>query len=122
MTEGRLLQIQDWEQLAREAVFQPAIMAALCPISLRQMERFFLQHFDQTPSEWVRGLRCRLARQFISEGWSSKAVILELGFVDGSHLGREFRRFYGVPPQTFAPFRSQTPARQQACVSPGSRS
>jgi len=99
----RLAHIPDWERLAKEARFQPSIMAALCPISLRQMERFFVRRFHQTPNEWARQLRCRLARQLIAEGWSSKAIVAELAFAGGSHLGREFRRFYGASPQTFAP-------------------
>src|SRR5437773_10067517 len=35
------------------------------PISLRQLERFFAVHFAQTPGEWVRQFRCRLAQQRI---------------------------------------------------------
>jgi transcriptional regulator GlxA family with amidase domain len=99
----RLAKISDWEELAKQANFQPAVMAALCPVSLRQMERFFVERFNQTPVRWVRQLRCRLARQLIAEGWSSKAVIAELGFASGSHLAREFRKFYGDSPQAFAP-------------------
>jgi AraC-like DNA-binding protein len=103
MAVGRLFRVVDWERLARAAKFHPAGMADLCSISVRQMERFFLREFKTSPREWARVLRCRLARQFISEGWSSKAVVAELGFVDGSHLGREFRKFYGVAPQSVAP-------------------
>jgi len=100
---GRLSRITDWEKLASEAGFHPSTMAALCPISLRQLQRYFDRQFQMSPGDWARALRCRLARQLISEGWSSKAVIMELGFVDGSHLSREFRKFYGSCPQTFAP-------------------
>jgi transcriptional regulator GlxA family with amidase domain len=100
---GQLVHIQDWEGLAREARFRPADMAALCPTSLRQLERFFENRFQQTPSEWTRELRCRLARQLISQGWSNKAVAEELGFVDPAHLCHEFKRILGVPPRNFAP-------------------
>jgi AraC-like DNA-binding protein len=103
MAVGRLFRIEDWEKLAREARFQPATMADLCFISLRQMERFFAQQFNVSPRLWARELRCRKARELIAQGWSSKAVVAELGFVDGSHFGREFRKFYGASPQTFAP-------------------
>src|SRR6266404_1861201 len=96
-----LSNIQNWEKLAQEAAFQPAVMAALCPVSLRQMQRFFAERFEKTPREWARELRCRLARQLITQGWSSKAVAADLGFVDASHLCREFKRVYGVSPQTF---------------------
>jgi len=99
----RLERIQNWEQLAREAQFQPAVMAALCPVSLRQLERFFLHHFKQTPSRWTRELRCRLARELIARGWSSKAVARELYFANESHLCHEFKRFLGVTPQVYSP-------------------
>ncbi len=103
MINQRLLRIQDWEKLAKQAEFQPATMAALCPISLRQMERFFAERFAKTPRKWARTLKCRLARQLIAEGWSNKAVAAELRFGNQSHLCHEFKRLYGVSPQTFAP-------------------
>ena len=99
----RLLRILDWEVLAKQAHFQPAAMAALCPISLRQMERFFERRFKQTPSRWMRELKCRMARRLISCGWSNKAVAAELNFANESHLCHEFKRMYGTSPQTFAP-------------------
>jgi transcriptional regulator GlxA family with amidase domain len=117
MAVGRLIRVVDWEKLAREAKFHPAGMADLCSISVRQMERFFMREFKTSPREWARVLRCRLARQLIAEGWSSKAVIADLGFVDGSHLGREFRKFYGVAPQTVAPlFTGVNPSRASTAV------
>jgi AraC-like DNA-binding protein len=98
-----VLQIQDWERLAKEANFQPQVMAAMCPISLRQLERFFKKDLQKTPSQWVRDLRCRLAFKLISTGWSSKAVAAELHYWDESHFCREFKRVYRASPQTFAP-------------------
>jgi len=107
---GYLLQIQDWERLAKRANFQPQVMAAMCPISLRQLERFFKKDLQKTPSQWVRDLRCRLALKLISTGWSSKAVAAELHYWDESHFCREFKRVYRASPQTFAPgFRQQPP-------------
>jgi len=100
---ARFLSIQDWEKLAREAKFQPAIMAALCLVSLRQMQRLFGQQFNKTPREWTRELKCRIARQLILQGWANKAVVEELGFGNESHLCHEFKRMYGSPPQSFAP-------------------
>lgn len=107
-----LLRIADWEQLAREAKFQPSAIAALCPISLRQLERFFAARFNKTPRSWAKELQCRLARQLIAEGWSNKAVAGEFGFASESHFCHEFKRVYGVPPQTFAPvYRGDNGAR-----------
>ena len=95
---ARLLRIHDWEKLAKEAKFKPSIMAALCPISLRQMQRFFGKEFDKTSWEWARELRCRIALRLIREGWSNKAVAAELYFADESHFCHEFKRVYGLSP------------------------
>src|SRR5436190_11211235 len=100
---ARLSRIENWEFLARQAHFQPAVMAALCPVSLRHLQRFFTYRFSQTPGQWSRQLRCRLAKQLIAEGWSNKAVATELCFANESHFCREFKRHFGGPPQSFAP-------------------
>lgn len=99
----RLLCIKDWERLARQAEFEPGKMAALSLISVRQLERFFADHFHQTPREWAKALQCRLARSLIATGYSTKAAAAELKFADESHFCHEFKRVYGVCPQTFAP-------------------
>ena len=99
----RLLRIENWEKLARDARFRPSVIAALCPISLRQLERFFAAQFNTTPQTWAKELKCRLARQLISKGWSNKAVACEVGFANESHLCHEFKRVYGAPPQRFGP-------------------
>ena len=99
----RLTQIADWERVALEARFQPSEMAALCWISLRQLERHFAKQFQQTPRAWTRELRCRPARELIVKGWSNKAVTFELYFSNESHLCHEFSSHYGQPPQAFDP-------------------
>src|SRR6185436_17335273 len=99
----RLERIRDWEALARAADYEPGTMAALCPISLRQLERYFLVRFQQTPRVWVRYLRCRLACDLVTRGYSNKAVTMELHFSNESHLCHDFKKVYGVSPQTFAP-------------------
>jgi len=97
------MRIQDWETLAGQARFQPSTMAALCPISLRHLRRFFKEAFDRTPSEWLRDVRCKRAMRLVSEGWSTKAIAVELHYADESSFCHEFKRVYGFPPQTYAP-------------------
>src|SRR5258706_16439215 len=98
---SRLLRIEDWSKVAQEANFQPANMAVLCSVSLRQLERFFSVRFGKTPGEWNRELRCRHALKLITEGYSNKAVVAELKFANDSHLCHEFKRVYGSSPQSF---------------------
>jgi AraC-like DNA-binding protein len=99
---ARLLRIPDWEKLAKEAKFKPSTMAALCPVSLRHMQRFFENEFKKTPRQWARELRCGIALRLIREGWSNKAIVAELHFADESHFCHEFKRVFGFSPQSCA--------------------
>ena len=114
---SRLVRIQEWEALAVEAGYDPATMAALCPISLRQLERFFKTRFGKSPRAWVMELRCRRARELIQRGYSNKAIVLELNFADESHICHAFKKMYGRPPQTFAPLYGRSVAQNQECRS-----
>jgi AraC-like DNA-binding protein len=112
---SRLERIQDWEALAIDAGYEPGAIAALCPISLRQLERFFVIRFGKTPRSWAIELQCRRARELIERGYSNKAVVTELNFADESHLCHAFKNVYGCPPQTFAPIYGQSVAQKQEC-------
>ncbi len=95
--------------LAKDAKFRPGVMAALCPISMRQLERFFAKHFNKAPRAWTRELQLDMALRLISQGWSNKAVVEELGFANESHFCHEFKKFYGASPQSFAPVYGNQP-------------
>src|SRR6516162_2870522 len=94
---------QDWERVAREAEFKPSRMASLCAVSDRQLQRIFRRHLHCTPSHWLRELQCRLAKDLITQGYSSKAAAAELKFATEAHFCREFKKVFGVSPQNFAP-------------------
>lgn len=72
-------------------------------MSERQLQRVFKKHLQRTPSQWLRELQCHLAKQLISQGYSSKAAAAELNFATGAHFCREFKKVFGTPPQSFAP-------------------
>ena len=99
----RLLRLQTWEELALETRFQPAALASRCGVSLRHLERFFLTATGQNLSQWLRSLRFRHAIKLLSEGYKTEAVAADLGFANSSHFCHEFKKFHGVPPQSFAP-------------------
>jgi AraC-like DNA-binding protein len=94
---------RDWEWLAREAGFNPAKMVLLCSMSERQLQRSFKKDFGCTPRSWLRKLQCRLAKDFIAQGYSTKAAAAELNFATEAHFCREFKKIYGASPQCFAP-------------------
>jgi AraC family transcriptional regulator len=113
--KSRLEGIQDWEKLAKDAGYDPVDMAALCPISLRQLERFFTLRFGISPRRWLRELQCRLAKELIAQGWSNQAVAQELNFANESHLCHAFRENCGNTPQSFAPMHGRDVAHKQEC-------
>ncbi len=100
---GGLLRTQAWEQVAREAEYNPGKMAALCAISERQLERVFHEHLKCTPRQWLRELQCRMGKELMSRGYSSKAAAAEAKFSSSSHFCREFKKLYGRTPKHFAP-------------------
>jgi AraC-like DNA-binding protein len=100
---GMALRTQDWERVAQEAEFKPNRMASLCAVSERHLQRVFKKYLHCTPSHWLRELQCRLAKQLIAQGYSSKAAAAEVKFSTDAHFCREFKKVFGVPPQSFAP-------------------
>jgi transcriptional regulator GlxA family with amidase domain len=108
--KGLTPNIGDWQTLAHRAKFRPASMAALCCISLRQLERHFANQFHTTPRSWTQHLRLRLAKELLSRGFTNKAVVAELGFTDNAHLCREFKKRCGNTPRCYAPSTLGNPA------------
>ncbi|HZR16848.1 MAG TPA: helix-turn-helix transcriptional regulator [Verrucomicrobiae bacterium] len=100
------VRVEEWEAVARQAEFKPGKMATLCAMSERHLQRVFKKHMRQTPSQWLRELQCRLAKQLISQGYSSKAAAAELNFATEAHFCREFKKIFGLTPQSFAPVHS----------------
>ena len=94
---------QEWERVAKEADFKPRNMAVLCAVSERHLQRIFRKYFHSTPSNWLRKLQCRLAKDLIMRGYSSKAAAAEVKFATDAHFCREFKKAFGAPPQNFSP-------------------
>jgi transcriptional regulator GlxA family with amidase domain len=103
IVSSRLDRIGNWGQLAREAAYKPAIMAALAPVSLRQLERYFIVRFGKTPRRWAQELQCQAARDLIQKGYSSKATAGTLGFRNQAEFCRIFKKVYRLSPQHFSP-------------------
>ena len=102
-TDGPCLTTAEWERVAEAAEYSLARMAAVCDLSQRQLQRVFKKELHCTPTQWLRELRCRRAKQLILQGYSTKAAAAELKYATNAHFCREFKKVFGVSPQCFAP-------------------
>lgn len=85
-------------------------LAAQLNISVRQLERLFKECTGQSPQAYGRGMRLRLAAWLLTHSKKTISVIAATcGFSDASHLGREFRSTFGIPPSVWRA-RAQLPA------------
>lgn len=63
-----------------------------------RLTRAFKQAFGLPPHAYLIQLRLARARQLLGRGLAPADIAADLGFADQSHLGRWFRRAYGVTP------------------------
>jgi transcriptional regulator GlxA family with amidase domain len=71
-------------------------------ISVRHLERLFKEATGQSPQAYARGMRLRLASWMLTHTQKTIASIAsECGFSDASHLGREFRAAFDMPPSNW---------------------
>jgi transcriptional regulator GlxA family with amidase domain len=77
-------------------------LAGKLGISVRHLERLFKESTGQGPQAYARGMRLRLAAWMLTHTKKTIAAIAsECGFSDASHLGREFRAAFGMPPSAW---------------------
>jgi AraC-like DNA-binding protein len=100
---SRLTRINNWAELAGAAHYKCELLAVNCFVSERQLERFFLIKFQQTPKQWMQALRMQQAREMLGRGYSTKAVALELHYEGSCQFCREFKKYFGRPPGSFLP-------------------
>ncbi|WP_246174202.1 GlxA family transcriptional regulator [Paraburkholderia hayleyella] len=77
-------------------------LARKLDVSPRQLERRFKAATGKSPQTFARQVRLRTAAWLLTRSGRSVADIASsCGFSDASHLGRELRKHYGVPPVAF---------------------
>jgi AraC-like DNA-binding protein len=77
-------------------------LAALCHVSVSQLQREFQRCFGCTPSGYLLGVRLLMARSRLQQTSDPIGVIaLECGFYDQSHFTRAFQRANGLSPLGF---------------------
>jgi AraC-like DNA-binding protein len=99
---NRLQQTDNWPELAPVAGYRSRMLARLCKVSVRQLERFFVKKFNQTPHQWLRTTRLRRAVELLRDGSSVKETATLLKYKAVSHFTRDFKKWSGLSPSRFA--------------------
>lgn len=73
-------------------------LATICGVDRFRLSRVFKASFGLAPHAYLIQLRLTRARQWLAQGTPPAEVAHKLGFADQSHLGRWFRRAYGLTP------------------------
>ena len=77
-------------------------LACKLDLSPRQLERLFKAETGKSPQAFAKQVRLRTAAWLLTSSDRTVADIASsCGFSDASHLGREFRKQFGVPPVMF---------------------
>ena len=74
-------------------------IAATVGVHPSHLNRVFRAHMNQTPGDYLRGIRMeRATREVLVSDLPLKAIASRTGFADQAHFTREFRRNHGVSP------------------------
>jgi AraC-like DNA-binding protein len=84
--------------LSRDPIVDGALMHRPCKLSLRSVQRHFLQFAGVTYTTFRQIERARYATNLLREGVSILDVVVSLGYFDQAHLTRSLRRFIGQTP------------------------
>ncbi len=69
-------------------------------LSPHHFTRLFKKSTGQTPYEYVVDARVRKAKQLLTTGkFTISEAAFQVGFADQSHLTRQFKRVFGLPPK-----------------------
>ncbi|MDF9434139.1 AraC family transcriptional regulator [Chromohalobacter israelensis] len=88
-------------------------LAEQCGVDRFRLTRAFKAAFGLAPHAYLVQLRLSLARQRLATGEPPAIVASQLGFADQSHLGRWFRRAYGLTPAAYRQRCSNLPDSQK---------
>jgi len=76
-----------------------------------RLSRAFKAAFGLAPHAYLVQLRLAKARRLLAAGQPPALVAMSLGFADQSHMGRWFRRAYGLTPAHYRRRCSNLPDR-----------
>jgi AraC-like DNA-binding protein len=98
---SRLDHIKDWKTLAAQCGYSLQSIAQACGMSRQQLRRYFKQHLQVNPKQWLDMLRWADACARLRRGEPIKSVSIELGFKHVSHFTKFVRAHANQTPREF---------------------
>jgi len=94
----KLNHVNDWVQLAQKSNWSVTALAKLCRVSVRTLERHFVQTSNLKPKAWMAEMRQKQALELLRDGSSVKETAAWLGYSHNTHFSREFKKVWGFSP------------------------
>ncbi len=96
------VKLQECVRIMGDNVAEPLALpeiATRTEISLRQLQRLFRQHFNETPLNRYMKIRLEAARQLVTKtSMPFVDVAVACGFVNASHFAKRYRLAFGARP------------------------
>ncbi|MBS1493659.1 MAG: helix-turn-helix domain-containing protein [Bacteroidetes bacterium] len=70
-------------------------------LSLRQLQRFFKEELDTTPTSFITLIKLEKAAELLKAGKNVTEAAFSTGFNDSSYFSRVFKKYFGVPPSDY---------------------
>jgi AraC-like DNA-binding protein len=90
--------IQNWLEFAQNANWSVGTLAKKSGVSVRMLERHFLQNMGKPPKAWLIERRQKRALELLHDGCSVKETAAHLGYQYSNNFSREFKAFWGYSP------------------------
>ena len=97
---SRLDCIEDWGKRSAQAHFRVTELAKDCGVSERQLRRYFLERFGQSPRKWLADARLNGVKSLLAQGKLVKEIAAQAGFNHQSNFSRSFKQHYNATPSS----------------------
>jgi len=105
----KLIHIQNWPELARQATWSVAALAKKCVVCTRTLNRHFLKQTGKNTKTWLSEQRQRRAVELLSQGFSIKEIAFCLGYKQPSNFARKYKSYCGICPSLQRPAAQSKP-------------